>query len=133
MIWMSSSRSKTFVCTDFTIVCFEIERAALCRWLACKTNVPGRIIGGYDDLTKNCIPSKRECRRTPVSTVTKERLERALALAAYLVVLDGPIAAPIFERLERELKAMQASEDTADRAKRLLESYTDRGGLKAIR
>jgi hypothetical protein len=56
----------------------------------------------------------------PHEPVTIERLERGLALAAYLVVLDGPIAAPIFERLERELAAMRSANDTVDRAKRLL-------------
>lgn len=65
--------------------------------------------------------------------VSIERLERALALCAYLVVLDGPQLAPIFDRLERELAAAREKEDTVIRAKRLLESYRDRGGLKAIR
>jgi hypothetical protein len=50
------------------------------------------------------------------------RLERALALCAYLVVLDGPVVAPLFERLERELAAMRQTQDTVSRAKRLLEN-----------
>lgn len=58
--------------------------------------------------------------------VTIERLERAVTLCAYLVVLDGPVAVPIFERLERELAAMRQTHDTVGRAKRLLKSY--RGG-----
>jgi hypothetical protein len=52
--------------------------------------------------------------------VTIERLERALALCAYLVVLDGPVVAPIFEKLERELAAMRSNENTIVRAKALL-------------
>lgn len=63
-----------------------------------------------------------------MSVVTRERLERALALAAYIVVLDGPIAAPIFDRLERELAAMQTNEDTVTRAKAMLEGYKVRDG-----
>jgi hypothetical protein len=55
--------------------------------------------------------------------VTIERLERGLALCAYLVVLDGPIMVPMFERLERELAAMRQTQDTVERAKRLLETY----------
>lgn len=58
--------------------------------------------------------------------VTIERLERALALAAYVVVLDGPKAAPLFDRLERELAAARATQDSVARAHALLESY--RGG-----
>jgi hypothetical protein len=65
--------------------------------------------------------------------VTIERLERGLAVAAYLVVLDGPKAIPIFEKLELDLAAMRAAGDTEARALALLDSYRTRGGLKAIR
>jgi hypothetical protein len=58
--------------------------------------------------------------------VTIERLERALALCAYFVVLDGPVVAPIFERLERDLEAMRRQKGTVARAKRLLETYSAR-------
>ncbi|MET4801408.1 hypothetical protein [Bradyrhizobium sp. LB11.1] len=54
--------------------------------------------------------------------VTIERLERALALCAHLVVRDGPVVVPLFERLERELAAMRQTEDAMGRAKRLLEA-----------
>ena len=65
-------------------------------------------------------------------TVSIERLERALAIAAYVVVLDGPIAAPLYERLERELAAARATDSTVARAKALLDSYRTEGALKAI-
>ena len=65
--------------------------------------------------------------------VTLERLEHGLAVAAYIVTLDGPIAAPIFERLERELATMRADQDTVNRARQLLDSYRVDGGVKAIR
>jgi hypothetical protein len=52
--------------------------------------------------------------------VTIERLERALAVCAHLVVRDGPVVVPIFERLERELAAMRSNEATVVRAKALL-------------
>jgi hypothetical protein len=64
--------------------------------------------------------------------VTLERLERGLAIAAYLVVLHGPALAPIFERLEREVATMRSNHDAVGRAKRLLESYRDTGGVKAV-
>lgn len=60
-------------------------------------------------------------------TVTIERLERALAIAAYVVVLDGPVAAPLFNRLERELAQARAAGDTVTRARALLESYRTAG------
>lgn len=62
-----------------------------------------------------------------MNTVTIERLERALALAAYVVVLDGPVAAPLFNRLERELAKARASNDTMARARALIESYRPEG------
>lgn len=47
--------------------------------------------------------------------ITVERLERALALCAYLVTLDGPKRVPLFERLERELTSMRQTEDAVPR------------------
>lgn len=64
--------------------------------------------------------------------VTIERIERALALLAYLIERDGPVYAPIFERLERELASLHARDDTVARAKRLLESYGGRPPFGAI-
>lgn len=71
--------------------------------------------------------------RAPREPVTIERLERGLAIAAYLVVLDGPVMAPVFEKLELELQAARASQDTVGRARQLLETYRVAGGVKAIR
>lgn len=65
-------------------------------------------------------------------TVSIERLERALAVAAYVIVMDGPIAAPLFDRLERELAKARAANDSVSRARALLESYSTTGALKAI-
>jgi hypothetical protein len=64
--------------------------------------------------------------------VTIERLERALVFCAYLMVRDGPVVAPLFEKLERELEAMRATEDTVIRAKHLLESYRGVTECRAI-
>jgi hypothetical protein len=63
-----------------------------------------------------------------MTEVTVERLERGLALCAYLVVLDGPVVVPIFERLERELATMRQTQDTVERAKRLQEAACDPAG-----
>jgi hypothetical protein len=75
-------------------------------------------------------PSKRATASS--ETVTLDRLERGLTLVAYLMQLDGPVLAPIFEKLERDLEVMRASQDTAARAQRLVESYKTAGGVKAI-
>jgi hypothetical protein len=55
--------------------------------------------------------------------LTIERLERALAFCAQLVVLDGPVLVPLFESLERDLAAMRAEQGAVARAKALLEGY----------
>jgi hypothetical protein len=52
--------------------------------------------------------------------VTVERLEAGLAFLAYLVVRDGPVVIPLFEKLERELEAMRETENTVERARHLL-------------
>jgi hypothetical protein len=67
-----------------------------------------------------------------LSEVTVERLEWGLAFLAYIMERDGPAVAPLYERLERELVAMRQTDDTAARAKRLLESYGGRRPLAAI-
>jgi hypothetical protein len=59
--------------------------------------------------------------------LTIERLERAVALCAYLVMLDGPVVIPLFESLERDLALMKAEQNAVSRAKRLLESYRKPG------
>jgi hypothetical protein len=59
--------------------------------------------------------------------LTIERLERALALCAYLVVLHGPILVPLFESLERDLALMKSEQNAVSRAKQLLEGYRKPG------
>lgn len=41
--------------------------------------------------------------RKPHEPVTEERLERALAYMAFVVMQYGPVYQPIFDRLEKEL------------------------------
>ena len=53
-----------------------------------------------------------------------ERLERALALAAYIVLKHGPVYAPYLDRLESELEAARRT-DEVERANRILEAYGD--------
>jgi hypothetical protein len=53
--------------------------------------------------------------------VTLERLLRAQAAVAYLMARDGPVYAPYFERLEREIAARRAADDVMARAKRFLD------------
>jgi hypothetical protein len=56
--------------------------------------------------------------------VTLDRLEQALAVAAYAVVKYGAQFAPLFERMEREIEeARRRFDGPAERAARLLEVY----------
>jgi hypothetical protein len=77
-------------------------------------------------------------RKNVSGEVTLVRLERALAAISYAIVLDGPIYAPILERLEREITALRADEDTVARARQYVERYRDQAaaartdGFKAI-
>lgn len=54
-----------------------------------------------------------------------ERLERGLAMMAYIVVKHGDVYAPLFERLEREVEAERSGPEA--RARRVLESYMAAG------
>lgn len=51
-------------------------------------------------------------------------LERALAVAAYLVVRHGDAYVPVLERLEREMEAAQRKSDTRSRAAAILARLT---------
>lgn len=61
-----------------------------------------------------------------------ERIERALVLLAYFIERDGEVYVPIYERFEAELEQLRPKQDTKDRARRLLASYSRSGGQKAI-
>lgn len=66
--------------------------------------------------------------------ITEERLERALAYAAFVVMRYGAKYEPLFAKLERELIAYRSQHDSIeDRVRRLLAPQTREGGLKAIR
>jgi hypothetical protein len=61
-----------------------------------------------------------------------ERIERALLLLAVFIELDGSVHVPMYERFEAELEQLRRREDTKDRARRLLVSYSRAGATKAI-
>ena len=61
-----------------------------------------------------------------------ERMERALILLAYFIELDGDIHVPMYEKFEVELTDLKNKRDTKARARSLLLSYSEAGGLKAI-
>jgi hypothetical protein len=61
-----------------------------------------------------------------------ERIERALVVLAYFIELDGDVHVPMYERFEAELAELRKKEDTKARARKLLLSYANAGGLKAI-
>jgi hypothetical protein len=62
-----------------------------------------------------------------------ERMERALLMLAYLIELDGDVHVPMFEKFEGELRELKARQDVKVRAHRLLVTYREAGGVKAIR
>jgi hypothetical protein len=83
--------------------------------------------------------SNHEKRNYHREDLTIERLERALAAISYAILLDGPVYAPVLNRLEREIAALRASEDVVSRAQQYLEQFRDQaaaaantGGVKAI-
>lgn len=61
-----------------------------------------------------------------------ERIERALVLLAYFIELDGDVHVPMYEKFEAELEELRKKEDTKERARRLLSTYSRAGGRKAI-
>lgn len=61
-----------------------------------------------------------------------ERLERALALAAQIVLRHGATYAVYLDRLELELEAARQNDPT-ERARRILANYTEEGERKAMR
>jgi hypothetical protein len=61
-----------------------------------------------------------------------ERIERALVVLAYFIELDGDVHVPMYEKFEVELAELKKKEDTKARARNLLLSYVNAGGLKAI-
>jgi hypothetical protein len=61
-----------------------------------------------------------------------ERMERALVLLAYFIELDGDVHVPMYEKFEAELRELKQRLDARARARRLLQSYSEAGALKAI-
>jgi hypothetical protein len=61
-----------------------------------------------------------------------ERIERALVVLAYFIELDGDVHVPMYEKFEAELAELRKKEDIKARARKLLLSYANAGGLKAI-
>ena len=61
-----------------------------------------------------------------------QRVERALLVLAYCIELDGDVYIPMYEKFETELEDLRQKENTKARAQRLLQSYSEAGGAKAI-
>lgn len=64
--------------------------------------------------------------------VTVERLERGLFVLALCMEMDGPVHAPLYDRLESELLRLRQGHDTATRAKLRLQSYIAPVEVRAI-
>ena len=52
-----------------------------------------------------------------------ERIERALALLAYFIELDGDVHIPMYEKFESELRELKRKRRTQERACRRLMAY----------
>lgn len=64
--------------------------------------------------------------------ITLERLQRAQALIARLILRDGPVYAPYLDRLDREIDALKSKDDIVARARRVLQDQTAAGGTNAM-
>jgi hypothetical protein len=94
--------------------------------------VRGDIRGRDSVAREQSVNSRRKTRDEPV---TLERLERALAAISYAILLDGPVYAPVLDRLEREIAALRVRDDVVSRARQHLERFqaaANNGGVKAI-
>jgi hypothetical protein len=70
--------------------------------------------------------------RAPQSAeITVERLERALEIAADLVVYHGDAVVPFFERIEEELHALRKRSSAADRARQMAARTMPRSAANA--
>lgn len=76
--------------------------------------------------------SSRQGREVTSNSPMVERLERALVLAARIVLQHGAVYAPYIDRLEMELERARRNDPT-ERAKRILETYTVDGDENAMR
>jgi hypothetical protein len=95
------------------------------RKIACNPISSGKSVMGR--------PAKRQPTAADATTSSMiERLERALVLAAYIVIRHGPVYAPYIDRLERELEAAR-QHDPTERAKRILEVYATEKSPHATR
>lgn len=63
---------------------------------------------------------------------TIARIERALAVLAYLIELDGDVHLKMYERLEEDLEDLTRGEAVKDRARRRLRAYAEEAGRKTI-
>ncbi len=68
----------------------------------------------------------------PGEPIEERHLVAAVQEMAYVVVTYGEVYAPYLERCERELAEMRHRRAPVERARRILESYTLDGGVRAI-
>lgn len=62
--------------------------------------------------------------RSAQSTVSIERLEKAVHAMAYIVLRHGDVYGPLLHRLADELETRQRAPSARDRAQRILASMT---------
>lgn len=75
--------------------------------------------------------SQRRRLKVKDEPITLERLERALTMAAYIVLRHGNKYAPILGRLEKEVENARRN-DPATRARRILADYNATVGREPI-
>jgi len=62
---------------------------------------------------------------------TEEWLLEAIRAVSFCIVEDGPVYAPILDRLERELDIIRARQDAVSRARMHLEGHRQRQKLSS--
>ena len=67
---------------------------------------------------------RRTLTSIPDTSVTRGRVQATLVTVAYIVTRHGPAYAPVMDRLEQELEAMDTRRQPVDRARAILEACT---------
>lgn len=83
-------------------------------------------MGRAEEHLSGCFPR-------PGEPIEERHLEAALDYVAHVMLTQGEVYAPVYDRIEAELEMMRKRRSPVDRARLRLAAQTLDGGLKAIR
>lgn len=69
----------------------------------------------------------------PNGKIEEHHLEAAIQHMAFFVMQYGEALVPLFEQFERDLAELRSRRAPIDRIRKIVESHTVDGGMKAIR